>query len=145
MFFVKGCAESRKPSGPQIAGAGAIESKSSGPLAQLVEQETFNLCVAGSSPAWLIAATPRVYAALSFVLGRNEVTWRDSDMTEAEYAALEREILAAIDDDHAAMVAISRDIHAHPEIMFEERYAAATLTSALADRDFEVQRGKNIT
>ncbi len=62
-------------------------------------------------------------------------------MTEAEYAALEREILAAIDDDHAAMVAISRDIHAHPEIMFEERYAAATLTSALADRAFEVQRG----
>lgn len=62
-------------------------------------------------------------------------------MNEVEYAALRGEILAAIDDNHAGMVAMSRDIHAHPEIMFEERYAAATLTSALAEQGFEVQRG----
>ncbi len=62
-------------------------------------------------------------------------------MTDVEYAALEREILAAIDSDHAEMVALSRDIHAHPEIMFEERYAAAALATALAARGFEVQRG----
>jgi amidohydrolase len=62
-------------------------------------------------------------------------------MNELEYAALKDEILAAIDDNHAGMVAISRDIHAHPEIMFEERYAAAKLTSALAEHGFEVQRG----
>ncbi|MEO6061451.1 MAG: amidohydrolase [Thermoflexales bacterium] len=62
-------------------------------------------------------------------------------MTDVEYAALECEILEAIDADHAGMVALSRDIHAHPEIMFEERYAAAALTTALAERGFEVQRG----
>ena len=61
-------------------------------------------------------------------------------MTEVEYAALEREILDAIDADHAEMVALSRDIHAHPEIMFEERYAAGVLTASLASRGFEVQR-----
>lgn len=62
-------------------------------------------------------------------------------MTDVEYATLERDILAAIDEDHPGMVALSRDIHAHPEIMFEERYAAAALTAALADQGFEVQRG----
>ena len=62
-------------------------------------------------------------------------------MNEAEYAALAAEILAVIDENHAGMAAISRDIHAHPEIMFEERYAAAKLTSALSEHGFEVQRG----
>ena len=55
------------------------------------------------------------------------------DMNDVEYATLERDIRAAIDEDHPGMVALSRDIHAHPEIMFEERYAAAALTAALAD------------
>ena len=62
-------------------------------------------------------------------------------MNEIEYQAIEREILDAIDAEHAAIVAISRDIHAHPELMFEERYALTTLTRALSDRQFEVQRG----
>ena len=61
-------------------------------------------------------------------------------LTDAEYAGLVGEIVAAVDADHAEMVALSRDIHAHPEIMFEERYAAAALTAALAERGFEVQR-----
>lgn len=62
-------------------------------------------------------------------------------MTEQDIQTLEQEILDAIDAGHERMVALSRDIHAHPEVMFEERYAARVLTSELDAAGFETQRG----
>lgn len=47
----------------------------------------------------------------------------------------------AIDEASEQLRAISLDIHAHPEIRFEEHHAHAVLTGALEDRGFEVSRG----
>lgn len=62
-------------------------------------------------------------------------------MTDHDIHTLEQEIIAAIDAGHDRMVALSRDIHAHPEIMFEERYAARLLSAELDAAGFETQRG----
>ncbi len=39
------------------------------------------------------------------------------------------------------LLAISRDIHAHPELNFEEHHAAALLTDSLERHGFDVERG----
>lgn len=58
-----------------------------------------------------------------------------------DLAAAEAAVLAAIDDARDALVALSLDIHAHPELGLEERYASAALTGFLAARGLEVERG----
>ena len=42
---------------------------------------------------------------------------------------------------HPRLVAISRDLHAHPELAFEERHAAEVLTNELAEYGFQVEHG----
>jgi amidohydrolase len=49
-------------------------------------------------------------------------------------------ITAAIDAASAELIALSRRVHAHPEIAFEERRAAAWLTETLERHGFAVQR-----
>ena len=62
-------------------------------------------------------------------------------LTPSEYTQIENDIIAAIDQASAELIDISRDIHAHPEVMFTERYASAKLTGKLAELGFEVERG----
>lgn len=62
-------------------------------------------------------------------------------MTETEYNALRAEIIAAVDRFAADLIDTSKDIHAHPELMFKEHYAHALLTRKLEENGFEVQRG----
>jgi amidohydrolase len=54
------------------------------------------------------------------------------------YAA---DVTAAIDAAAEDLVAISRDIHAHPEVNYEERHAATLLTDTLERSGFAVERG----
>jgi amidohydrolase len=62
-------------------------------------------------------------------------------ITTSQYQALENEIISAIDKASDELIEISRDIHAHPEVMFTEKYASKRLTTKLADVGFEVERG----
>jgi amidohydrolase len=50
-------------------------------------------------------------------------------------------VVAAIDGKRDELIAISRDIHAHPELNYEERHAAAALADALERWGFRVERG----
>lgn len=50
-------------------------------------------------------------------------------------------MLAAVDAAADELIAISRDIHARPELAFEERFAAERLTTAMAERGVAVERG----
>ena len=60
-------------------------------------------------------------------------------ITPEQYASLERRIIASVDDRAEELIAISRDIHAHPELMWNEHYAVKTLTAALTADGFEVE------
>lgn len=53
---------------------------------------------------------------------------------------IEPELSAALDRHRDALLAISHDIHAHPEVAFEERHAHAVLTDFLAGEGFTVER-----
>jgi amidohydrolase len=59
----------------------------------------------------------------------------------ADRTELADRVVDAIDDRRDELVAISRDIHAHPELNYEERHAAATLADALERWGFIVERG----
>jgi amidohydrolase len=50
-------------------------------------------------------------------------------------------VVVAIDGKRDELIAISRDIHAHPELNYEERHAAAALADALERWGFRVERG----
>src|SRR5437899_5223941 len=58
-----------------------------------------------------------------------------------ERAAVTDRVIAAVDAKRDELIAISRDIHAHPELNFEERLAAKTLADALERWGFAVERG----
>lgn len=55
--------------------------------------------------------------------------------------AVRDEICGAIDNFRELAVSLGRDVHAHPELKFEERYAADRLCAALEDLGVEVERG----
>ena len=61
-----------------------------------------------------------------------------ADETTPQYTEA---VAAAVDAVGDELVAISRDIHAHPELNYEERRAASLLTAALERHGFEVERG----
>jgi len=61
-------------------------------------------------------------------------------VTTDRTAATDR-VIAAVDAKRDELIAISRDIHAHPELNFEERHAAKTLADALERWGFAVERG----
>lgn len=50
-------------------------------------------------------------------------------------------MLGAVDAAADELISISRDIHARPELAFEERYASERLTAAMADHGMIVTRG----
>jgi amidohydrolase len=52
---------------------------------------------------------------------------------------VKRTAWAAVDEAAGELVAISHDIHAHPEIGYQELYASARLATALADHGIEVE------
>ena len=56
---------------------------------------------------------------------------------ESPQAAAQAAITAAT----ASLRALSLDLHAHPELNYEERHAHAALTALLEGEGFQVQRG----
>ena len=60
-------------------------------------------------------------------------------ITPEQYASLEKRIIAAVDASAQELIAISRDIHAHPELMWKEHYAVKILTQKLMTEGFEVE------
>ena len=50
-------------------------------------------------------------------------------------------VTAAIDELRDELIDISLDIHAHPELNYEEHHASAVLTEALERHGFDVERG----
>jgi amidohydrolase len=50
-------------------------------------------------------------------------------------------LLAAIDNDDVSLRELSLEIHAHPELAFQEVHAHQVLTEYLEERGFEVTRG----
>lgn len=54
---------------------------------------------------------------------------------------LKRDVCAAIDAMRSELVAASHEIHAHPELAFEEKFAAALLTKTVENHGLAVQRG----
>lgn len=49
-------------------------------------------------------------------------------------------MLQAVDAAADELIEISRDIHARPELAFEERYASHRLSQAMADHGMKVTR-----
>ena len=58
--------------------------------------------------------------------------------TQQPYADL---VKAAIDEARDELVAVSKDIHAHPELNYQETYSSAALATALERHGFSVERG----
>jgi amidohydrolase len=54
---------------------------------------------------------------------------------------LRRSVTAAIEAKRDELIGVSRDIHAHPELNYEERYCAAALAGYLEANGFDVVRG----
>lgn len=59
---------------------------------------------------------------------------------EATKAARDARVVAAIDAARGELVAASRDIHAHPELNYEERHASRVLADLLERHGFAVER-----
>jgi amidohydrolase len=54
--------------------------------------------------------------------------------------ARDARIVAAVDTARDELIAVSRDIHAHPELNYEERHASAVLADLLERHGFAVER-----
>ena len=54
---------------------------------------------------------------------------------------LRQRVSDAIDAARDELIAVSRDIHSHPELNYEEHYSAAALADSLEAHGFAVQRG----
>ena len=64
------------------------------------------------------------------------------DMNGLDVNALKDRVSAAIDGPLGdALIALSRDLHAHPEIRFEEVHAVETIARLLADRKIPAKIG----
>lgn len=61
-------------------------------------------------------------------------------MTES-LESLKQQARGAVDRLAADLVGLSRDLHAHPEVRFEEVHASETIAALLAREGFEVERG----
>ena len=58
-----------------------------------------------------------------------------------DIAALKTAVAADIDAFHDGLAAVSRQLHAHPEVAFEERRASALLSDFLIKNGFDVDKG----
>ena len=47
---------------------------------------------------------------------------------------------SAIDDSRQALFDLSKDIHSHPELNYQERYSSSALAGFLESRDIQVER-----
>lgn len=61
--------------------------------------------------------------------------------SEAEIAAIKERIAEEVRRLHSTLVEISHDLHAHPEVRFEEHRSAALLAEQLDEHGFAVERG----
>ena len=48
---------------------------------------------------------------------------------------------SVIEDSRQALFDLSKDIHSHPELNYQERYSSSALTGFLESRDIQVERG----
>lgn len=48
---------------------------------------------------------------------------------------------STIDDSRQALIDLSKDIHSHPELNYQEHYSSSALAGFLESRDFQVERG----
>ncbi len=48
---------------------------------------------------------------------------------------------AAIEESRQALIDLSKDIHSHPELNYQEHYSSGALADFLESRDFQVERG----
>jgi len=62
-------------------------------------------------------------------------------MTKIDIAQIKQQVCADIDSRSADLISISHEIHAHPELNFEEKFAHDILTQYIADSKLKVNRG----
>ena len=62
-------------------------------------------------------------------------------MTSRRTATHRETASAAIDAAADELVTISKDLHAHPELNYQEHHAAAILTASQERHGFDVERG----
>ncbi len=62
-------------------------------------------------------------------------------MTKIDIAQMKQQVCADIDSRSADLISISHEIHAHPELNFEEKFAHDILTQYIADSKLKVNRG----
>ena len=62
-------------------------------------------------------------------------------MTKIDIAKIKQQVCADIDCRSADLISISHEIHAHPELNFQEKFAHEILTQYIADSKLKVDRG----
>ena len=62
-------------------------------------------------------------------------------MTKIDIAKIKQQVCADIDNRSADLISISHEIHAHPELNFQEKFAHEILTQYIADSKLKVDRG----
>jgi len=62
-------------------------------------------------------------------------------MTKIDIAKIKQQVCLDIDNRAADLISISHEIHAHPELNFEEKFAHDILTQYIADSKIKVDRG----
>src|SRR4051794_40164316 len=96
-----------------------------------------------ASAAWLVGgfrvpAPPQAATRSAIKAWPRVLVMADSGCT---MRAPMSQIIRAIDERKPELIALSRKIHAHPELRFEEHQAAAWLTGALEAAGCTVERG----
>ena len=61
-------------------------------------------------------------------------------MTEIDIAKIKQQVCLDIDNRASDLISISHEIHAHPELNFEEKFAHERLTQYIADSKIKVDR-----
>ena len=61
-------------------------------------------------------------------------------MTKIDIAKIKQQVCLDIDNRASDLISISHEIHAHPELNFEEKFAHARLTQYIADSKIKVDR-----
>ncbi len=59
----------------------------------------------------------------------------------ADLAEIKEQLAHTVREYHPHLIAVSHDLHDHPEIAFEERYAVGLLTAELERAGFTIERG----
>ena len=62
-------------------------------------------------------------------------------MIKIDIAKIKQQVCADIDSRSADLISISHEIHAHPELNFQEKFAHEILTQYIADSKLKVDRG----